>query len=394
MQISSAYIFDRATTQMSTATEALSKSQAQIASGKQILNPSDAPDQAAMMARIKATLARQDNYSNALDTLQARLDMESTTLTSASDVLVRIKELAVQVNNGTQGTISRAAIATEMQGLRDQLLSLANTRDTTGNYIFSGSKVGTPAFQADGSGAVSYHGDQTRMNIAVGDQRKLPLNRPGSDAFVRVVRTDAKGIASGIGFFQSIDDLISGVKSNSTTAMQRGLTEMDALHNGVVLAQADAGTSMKVVQQQGTTLDDTKITLKTALSKVEDLDMAAAITQMQNRWCPWRPRSPVLPRSPKCPCSSTWVDAGPHWQSKNLSHHGNCDHHKHFKRCLVIECGNCLVDARRFRSRQQSQYRQATWQWLGNRYAVLGQQPGRCRTGPPAGSNQQEHQEK
>ena len=283
MQISTAFIFDRATTQMSNAMNALSKSQAQIATGKQILNPSDAPDQAAMMARIKATIARQDNYSKALDTVQARLDLESTTLSSASDVLVRIKELAVQVNNGSQGTVSRAAIATEMQGLRDQLLSLANSRDTTGNYIFAGSKVSTPAFQADVTGAVSYQGDQTRMNIAVGDQRQLPLNRPGTNAFVRVVRTDTDGVSSGTGFFQAVDDLITAVKNNDKSVMQRGLTEMDALHSGVVLAQADSGTSMKVVEQQGIMLDDTKITLKTALSKVEDLDMATAITQMQKQ---------------------------------------------------------------------------------------------------------------
>ena len=283
MQISTAFIFDRATTQMSNAMNALSKSQAQIATGKQILNPSDAPDQAAMMARIKATLARQDNYSKALDTVQARLDLESTTLSSASDVLVRIKELTIQATNGTQGTVSRTAIATEMQGLRNQLLSLANARDTTGNYIFAGSKVSTPAFQADATGAVSYQGDQTRMNIAVGDQRQLPLNRPGTNAFVRVVRTDTEGVSSGTGFFQAVDDLISAVKDNDKSVMQRGLTEMSALHTGVVLAQADSGTSMKVVEQQGIMLDDTKITLKTALSKVEDLDMATAITQMQKQ---------------------------------------------------------------------------------------------------------------
>ena len=283
MQISTAFIFDRATTQMSNAMNTLSKSQAQIATGKQILNPSDAPDQAAMMARIKATIARQDNYSKALDTVQARLDLESTTLSSASDVLVRIKELAIQATNGTQGTVSRTAIATEMQGLRNQLLSLANARDTTGNYIFAGSKVSTPAFQADTMGAVSYQGDQTRMNIAVGDQRQLPLNRPGTNAFVRVVRTDTDGVSSGTGFFQAVDDLISAVKDNDKSVMQRGLTEMSALHTGVVLAQADSGTSMKVVEQQGIMLDDTKITLKTALSKVEDLDMATAITQMQKQ---------------------------------------------------------------------------------------------------------------
>ena len=283
MQISTAFIFDRATTQMSNAMNAMSKSQAQIATGKQILNPSDAPDQAAMMARIKATIARQDNYSKALDTVQARLDLESTTLSSASDVLVRIKELAIQATNGTQGTVSRTAIATEMEGLRNQLLSLANARDTTGNYIFAGSKVSTPAFQADATGAVSYQGDQTRMNIAVGDQRQLPLNRAGTNAFVRVVRTDSDGVSSGTGFFQSVDDLITAVKGNGKTNMQRGLTEIDALHTGVVLAQADSGTSMKVVEQQGIILDDTKITLKTALSKVEDLDMATAITQMQKQ---------------------------------------------------------------------------------------------------------------
>ncbi len=148
MQISTAFIFDRATTQMSNAMNALSKSQAQIATGKQILNPSDAPDQAAMMARIKATLARQDNYSKALDTVQARLDLESTTLSSASDVLVRIKELAVQVNNGSQGTVSRAAIATEMQGLRNQLLSLANSPRHHRQLYFCGQQGQHPGFSS------------------------------------------------------------------------------------------------------------------------------------------------------------------------------------------------------------------------------------------------------
>ena len=178
---------------------------------------------------------------------------------------------------------SRAAIATEMKGLRDQLLSLANSTDTTGNYLFSGSMVKTPAFAANDTGAVSYQGDQTHMNVAVGDQRTIAINRPGSTAFVRVVRSAADGSSTGTGFFQAIDDLIAGVKTAESSSMQRGLTEMDALHQGVVLAQAQAGTDMKVVEQQRAVLDDTKLTLKTALSNVEDLDMAVAITQMQKQ---------------------------------------------------------------------------------------------------------------
>ena len=281
MQISTNYLFDRASAQMSQLQNDLAKSQAQISAQKQVLNPSDAPDQAASITRLKSVIGRNDNYASALDTVQARLETESTTLSSASDVLIRIKELAIQANNGTQGNTSRAAIATEMKGLRDQLLSLANSTDTTGNYVFSGSKVRTPAFTADSTGAVSYQGDQTRMHVAVGDQRTIAVNRPGTNAFVRVVRTAAGGTTSGTGFFQSIDDLIKGVKDGTSTVMQRGLTEMDALHQGVVLAQAEAGTDLKVVDQQRAVLDDTKLTLKTVLSNVEDLDMATAITNMQ-----------------------------------------------------------------------------------------------------------------
>ena len=282
MQISTNYLFDRASARMSQLQGDLAKSQAQISTQKQVLNPSDAPDQTATITRLKSIIGRNESYAKALDTVQARLETESTTLSSASDVLIRIKELAIQASNGTQGSTSRAAIATEMKGLRDQLLSLANSTDTTGNYVFSGSKVKTPAF-AEKSGVVSYRGDQTRMHVAVGEQRTIAINRPGTNAFVRVVRTDKDGASAGIGFFQSIDDLIAGVRTANTSDMRRGLTEMDALHQGVVLSQAEAGTDMKVVQQQRAVLDDTKITLKTALSNVEDLDMATAITQMQKQ---------------------------------------------------------------------------------------------------------------
>jgi flagellar hook-associated protein 3 FlgL len=281
MQVSTSYLFDRASKQMVNIQNDLAKSQQEIAAQKQVLNPSDVPNQAASITRFKSVIARQDTYTNALGQLQARLDAESANLTTASDVLVRIKELAVQANNGTQGTVSRKAIATEMKGLRDQLLSLANSTDASGNYIFSGSKVTTKAFTQDSKGHVQYTGDQTRMHVAVGEQRTLPLNRPGTNAFVRVVRTNPDNSEQGYGFFTAVDDLIDGVDNGITSKMQRGLTEMDALHTGVVMAQAEVGTDMKVVEQQGAVVDDTKLSLKLGLSNVEDLDMTTAVTNMQ-----------------------------------------------------------------------------------------------------------------
>lgn len=284
MQISTGLMFDRASAQMSTIQNDLAKSQAQISAQKQVLTPSDAPDQAAVITRLKSLIGKQDSYAKTLDTVQARLDNEGTTLSNAGDILIRLKELTIQVNNGTNGSTSRTVIATEMQGLRDQLLSLANATDATGNYVFSGTTVNTPAFVADAAtGEVDYQGDQTEVKVAVGEHRTVGINRPGTRAFVSVVRTATDGSTSGAGFFRAIDDLIAGVKSANATSMKRGLGEMDTLHQGIVLAQASSGTDLKVVEQQGAALDETKLTLASALSGVEDLDMAKAITGMQKQ---------------------------------------------------------------------------------------------------------------
>ncbi len=283
MQISTSYLFDRAVQQMGTVQADLAKTQAQIAARKQVLNPSDAPDQAATIQRLKSVIARQDNYGKSLDTIQTRLNAEDTTLSSANDLLVRVKEIAIQSANDTLSPANRQALGTELKGLRDQLLSMANTQDSNGSYLFSGSRVSQPAFAVDAKGQTVYQGDQTRMNVVVGEHRTIPINRTGSDAFVSVKRTDANGKTSGTGFFQALDDLIAGVNSSDQVAMQRGISETDSMHQGVLLAQASVGTDLNVVDQQTSAIQDTTLNLKTTLSNVEDLDYASAITLMNKQ---------------------------------------------------------------------------------------------------------------
>lgn len=280
MQISTNLLFERAGTQMSNLQNDLTRSQAQIASQKQVLNPSDAPDQTAAISRLKSIMGRQDSFASNITTAQTRLNLEDSTLGSATNALIRIKELAIQAASDTLDPTARTAIASEMQGMRDQLLSMANSQDTGGNYIFSGSKTKTPAFQSGADGRVTYQGDQARTNIAVGERSTTTVNRPGTSAFVRVVRTAGDGTSAGVGFFQSIDDLIAGTKASDHSAMLRGMDEVDKLSDGVTLARADVGTKLNVLDQQTSILTDTKLTVKTALSSVEDLDLASAITKM------------------------------------------------------------------------------------------------------------------
>jgi flagellar hook-associated protein 3 FlgL len=283
MKISTSYLFDRSVSQMSTVQSDLAHTQAQVSASKQVLNPSDAPDQAAAIQRLKSVLAKQDSYDNTLTTVQARLEGEDTTLKSVSDLLIRAKEIATQSANGTLNTSNRQALAVELKGVRDQMLSLANSKDSNGNYFFSGSRLKQSPFAQDAQGEVTYQGDQTRMQVQVGDQRTIPLNRSGTEAFVGVVRTDATGQKSTREFFGVMDDLIAGVTNSDPKAMTRGVGEMDNLLNGVSLAQANVGTDLNVVDQQKQVISDTNLTLKTTLSNIEDLDMASAITKMNKQ---------------------------------------------------------------------------------------------------------------
>jgi flagellar hook-associated protein 3 FlgL len=283
MKISTQLMFQRGSTQMSTVQSKLTQTQAQLAQGKQVINASDAPDQAATIQRLKSILNRQESYQSSLNTVKNRLQGEESTLQSVSDLLVRAKEVAVQGANDTLNPGDRKGLATEMKALRDQMLSLANTKDSNDNFLFAGSRVKQKAFAENSSGVPVYQGDQTRMNVRVGEQRSIPINRTGTGAFVSVNRTDTDGTAIGVGFFKVMDDLIAGLNNSKGADVSRGVGELDNLQLGVSLARAEVGTNLNVVDQQTSVIEDMTLNLKTTLSSIEDLDYASAITKMNQQ---------------------------------------------------------------------------------------------------------------
>jgi len=280
MKISTTLFFNNASNQLGNVQGELSKTQIQLSTGLQIVKPSDSPDKAALVTRLESELARQASYQDTLKSVNTRLQSQETALKNTSDVLTRMKELAIQAANDTLSVSDRNTIALEISSLRDQALSLANTQDANGNYLFSGSRVGLPAFGADAKGKIIYQGDQSRMKVAVGDSRRMNLNMPGSDAFVKVVRDDGKGGQIGTGFFNAIDDLVTAVKSSDYNNIQRGIKELSFLQQGVSDASAQVGADMNVVDMQNSVLDEIVLRLKTTRSDVQDLDYTSAVTKM------------------------------------------------------------------------------------------------------------------
>ncbi|CAM8628062.1 flagellar hook-associated protein FlgL [Oxalobacteraceae bacterium] len=280
MQISTNLMFDRAIAQMGVTQDRLSKTQTQLSTTKQINKPSDAPDQAATITRLKSAIDRQNAYVSTINSVKDKLSQQETAASNATDVLTRLKELTIQAANDTYSGVDRKSIDLEVMQLRDQLLSLANTQDVNGNFIFSGSRVGKQAFATDENGKLVYQGDQTVSATGVGDQSAVDINRSGTNPFDKIVRLDENNKKMAVGFFQVIDDLSAALQSNNSGDIKRAVGEMTTLQQGLSDSLASIGAATNKIDNQASLAEENVLRMKSTLSQVEDTDYTEAITKM------------------------------------------------------------------------------------------------------------------
>ena len=280
MQISTNLMFDRAIAQMGVTQDRLSKTQTQLSTTKQINKPSDAPDQAATITRLKSAIDRQNAYVSTINSVKDKLSQQETAASNATDVLTRLKELTIQAATDTYSGVDRKSIDLEVRQLRDQLLSLANTQDVNGNFIFSGSRVGKQAFATDENGKLVYQGDQTVSATGVGDQSAVDINRSGTNPFDKIVRLDENNKKMAVGFFQVIDDLSAALQSNNSGDIKRAVGEMTTLQQGLSDSLASIGAATNKIDNQASLAEENVLRMKSTLSQVEDTDYTEAITKM------------------------------------------------------------------------------------------------------------------
>jgi len=280
MQISTNLMFDKAISQMGKTKDRLGQVQLQLSTSKSVLKPSDSPDKTTTMTRLQTAIARQDSYVATIKTTLDKLSLQETALKSSSNILVRMKELAIQAANDTMSPQDRKEIAIEVAGLRDQVRSLANTQDVNGAFIFSGSRINNAAFGTNVDGQRPYQGDQTVGYVPVGAQREVDNNRTGTQAFSRIIRTDQQGNQESVGFFKVMDDFVSALINNKPAEIQRSVGELDTAQLGMTESIANVGSGMNVLESQQAVAEENILRMKTTLSDVKDVDYNEAITQM------------------------------------------------------------------------------------------------------------------
>ena len=164
---------------------ALDYTQRQISSGRRILNPSDDPVGSARSIEFRESIGRLQQFDRNATIVANRLSQEEAALGSVNNILQRVRELALQANNATQGPESRRLIAIEIRETLENLVQLANQQDGNGSYLFAGNLEDTQPVSRSGS-SYTYNGDQGQRQIQIGEGRQVADSDSGAAVFFQI----------------------------------------------------------------------------------------------------------------------------------------------------------------------------------------------------------------
>lgn len=164
----------------------VTRTQEQISTGNRILTPADDPVASVRLLQLDQQQSVLDQYNSNLTAAKNSLTQEEVTLNSVNTVLQRVRELAVQAGNGALDPEDRKSIASELREREDELLSLMNTRNARGEYLFSGFQGKTQPFVRTGDGSYRYDGDEGQRKLQIASSLSVPISDNGKSIFENV----------------------------------------------------------------------------------------------------------------------------------------------------------------------------------------------------------------
>ncbi|MBC7682425.1 MAG: flagellar hook-associated protein FlgL [Ferruginibacter sp.] len=137
-RLSSANGYDNALRNLTNRYTTMSALQENMTSGKKILRPSDDPTGAGQAERANTRIDRIKTEQRALDTQVSAVTQAESTLGQATDLLTEFRTLVVQAGDGANSPVERDTIAKQLVSIRDEMLTLANKKDSNGMPLFNG----------------------------------------------------------------------------------------------------------------------------------------------------------------------------------------------------------------------------------------------------------------
>lgn len=290
MRISTAQIYSTNVANINRQQSDLLHLQQQIANNKRVLTPSDDP-----VAAARSVVVEQ---SSSINTMQMRsqgvasdaLKGLDSKLTSIEDVLTYIRTQSNAAINGSLPASEKASMASDIEAQFYSLLSLANSRDSNDEFMFSGYKGDTQPFSGGLSPdpnipAVTYDGDQGSRCVQVSSSRQIPVNVNGQDLFMTV----ADGAGGNRDVFTVVSDFVRVLKDTTltdagfTSAISAVTGRLDNAIDNILSLHAQTGSRMNEVDNLASVAEDLKVQYVATNERLVGLDYASAISDFQQQ---------------------------------------------------------------------------------------------------------------
>ena len=186
MRISTSTIYDSSVANMQQQTAKLIEVQQQIGASRRILTPSDDPSASARVLEISQSQGISQQYDANIGAATDSLSLEESVLASITDLLQSAKDATNAAGNGSYNQSDRLTLASQLRSQYQQLIGLANSTDTSGQYMFAGYRSATNPFSQTSPGTVVYNGDQGQRLLQVGPTRQIEVSDSGGGLFVNI----------------------------------------------------------------------------------------------------------------------------------------------------------------------------------------------------------------
>jgi flagellar hook-associated protein 3 FlgL len=253
----------------------LQHTQEQLSSGRRINRMSDSPVDASAAMRLRAEQSANVQVGRNIDNGLSTLAVADTTFTSMSQSVQRIRQLVVAGLNGANGPDERAAMATEIDQLKDGLIGLANTT-YLGRPIFAGTQD-VPAAYDTTTGQYLGNGAAVQRSVSPDGSIKIDVTVTGPAAFSTLF-SDASD-PTGAGLLSRISAALRD--PNGPAALTNELANLDVASTTMESARSLVGARynrLLGIQSAGQTRLDA---VTASLSNAENIDLAKTTIDMQ-----------------------------------------------------------------------------------------------------------------
>ncbi len=275
--VSTSAFYDRSSQDLATLRARADALQAAISSGQRLATGSDDPVAA---ARLR-TLGRADSFAEIDKAVAARASSDLTltdqALSSFADSLIRVQELATQAANGVLTASQRAGIATELDQLRDEIVRMANTRDSAGHALFGGDAPGD-AYTLDPAGNPLYIGTPSASDLPLGDGQSVTRGLTGPE----VLNFTHGGTPTDLfAVIRTLSDALKGAVPDPAQAARDALGALDTGLEAITTQQTVVGARLNWIDLNTERRTQMGQLRAEEQADVGGTDLALAISQLQ-----------------------------------------------------------------------------------------------------------------